>query len=171
MDFAESLLRGKAAETIVSEMFREAGYLVYHFGYELMLQNLIQKGLPKMNKGNVAAEKLRTMPDFIVMKDGNVSLLEVKFRRNGPDGRLKEWADWAGKYWPEAHLIIVRADDPCFFISTIQQFADTGQLHPLAEDSTIRIEPDILKQYAELVCRYCHPPNPVPVAAKPPDDF
>lgn len=145
------------AETIVGEMLRDGGYFVYQFGYEAVLQNLIQRGLPRMNKGDAAAEKIRTMPDFIVMKEGSVSFVEVKFRSgNGVDTRLKEWAERAARHWPEAQLIIVRPREPYFFISTIQGLADSGRMNPLSQDPNIRIDPEILKQYADLVCKYCH---------------
>lgn len=74
MQFSERVLKGRVAETIVSEMLQDAGYFVYRFGYEGILQSLTQRGLPRMNEGDLEAEKVRTMPDFVVMKDGDVSL-------------------------------------------------------------------------------------------------
>ncbi len=43
-----------------------------------------------MNEGHIEAEKVRTMPDFDVIKDGDVSFIEVKFRSGkGLDDALK----------------------------------------------------------------------------------
>ncbi|MFQ5846625.1 MAG: hypothetical protein ACE5IQ_03010 [Candidatus Methylomirabilales bacterium] len=157
MKFPESLLRGRMAETIVSEMLQDGGYFVYRFGYEGILQSLVQRGLPRMNKGDIEAEKIRTMPDFIVMKNGDVSFVEVKFRSgNGLAESLKEWGTRAAKYWPEARLIIVRPYEPHFSISTVERFAQTGELYPLVEDRVIAIDGEIIKQYEELICKYCH---------------
>ena len=63
----DNVLKGRIAETIVSEMLQEASYFVYRFGYEGILQSLTQRGFPKMKEGDIEAEKVRTMPDFIVM--------------------------------------------------------------------------------------------------------
>ena len=38
----ESILKGRMAESLVSEILREAGNQVYRFGYESTLQNLTQ---------------------------------------------------------------------------------------------------------------------------------
>ena len=156
MKFSENIVKGRIAETIVSEMLQDGGYFVYRFGYEGILQSLSQRGLPKMNKGDIEAEKIRTMPDFVVMKDGDVSFIEVKFRsHNGFDEALREWGRKATKYWPEARLIVVRPDEPHFSISTVEQFAQTGELYPLADDRDISIDGEIIERYEELVSKYC----------------
>jgi hypothetical protein len=156
MQFSERVLKGRVAETIVSEMLQDAGYFVYRFGYEGILQSLTQRGLPKMNEGDLEAEKVRTMPDFIVMKDGDVSFIEVKFRSgDGRDQSLLEWAKKAVKYWPEARLILVRPEEPYFSISTLKQFARTGKLFPLEQDRYIKVGKEIIQQYSDLVAKYC----------------
>jgi hypothetical protein len=38
----ENILKGQTAESLVSEILREAGNQVYRFGYESTLQNLTQ---------------------------------------------------------------------------------------------------------------------------------
>lgn len=157
MKFSENMVKARIAETIVSEMLQDGGYFVYRFGYEGILQSLIQRGLPKMNKGDIEAEKIRTMPDFVVMKDGDVSFVEVKFRSgNGIGDGLKEWGRKATKYWPEARLIVVRPDGPHFSISTVRQFARTGKLYPLAQDRYLSVDSEVIERYADLVCKYCH---------------
>ena len=157
MKFSENMVKARIAETIVSEMLQDGGYFVYRFGYEGILQSLIQRGLPKMNKGDIEAEKIRTMPDFVVMKDGDVSFVEVKFRSgNGIGDGLKEWGEKAAKFWPEARLIVVRPCEPYFSISTVEQFAQTGELFPLVENRDIAMDGEIIKRYEELVSKYCH---------------
>ena len=36
------MLKGRIAEAIIEEMLKEAGYQVYRFGYEAVIQNLTQ---------------------------------------------------------------------------------------------------------------------------------
>lgn len=61
----------------------------------------------------------------------------------------------AVKYWPEARLILVRSEAPYFQISTVKQFARTGKLYPLEQDRYIKVGKDIVRQYSDLVAKYC----------------
>ncbi|MGB4762012.1 MAG: hypothetical protein WBP12_01480 [Candidatus Saccharimonas sp.] len=78
--FTRNLVKGKIAETIFAQMFREAGkYTVLEFGYEKIIPELVQGGYDP-NAGIV--ETLRTAPDFAVIDNDErkVKLIEVKYR-------------------------------------------------------------------------------------------
>ena len=154
--YQENILKGRIAETIVSEMLQEAGYFVYRFGYEGLLQSFAQRGLPKMKKGDIEADKVRSMPDFIVMdKEGDVSFVEVKFRaRRELNEEFRERIGRASKYWPEAKLLVVYPSEPCFMISSFPAFARTGKLYPLEQDKFLRVEKNLITRYSELVKKY-----------------
>jgi len=156
MTITDRIIRGRTAENIVSEMLREAGYSVYRFGYEGILQNFAQKGLPRMKARTVPAEKIRSMPDFIVMnKDGDVFFIEVKYRNNGEEDQyFKEWLRKAVKYWPEAKILLLHPYEPCFQISTIFDYAKTGKLYPLERDKFLKVSKKLVADYGDLISRY-----------------
>lgn len=152
----ENILKGRMAETIVSEMLQEVGYFVYRFGYEGILQSLIQKGLPQMKENDVVAEKVRTMPDFIAMnKEGDVSFVEVKFRAaDDLDEKTKEKIHKTAKYWPEARMIFVKPKEPYFLISRAQDWVKTGKLYPLEKERFLKVNVKVIKKYENLVKKY-----------------
>ena len=156
MTITDRIIRGRTAENILSEMLREAGYSVYRFGYEGILQNFAQKGLPRMKAKTVPAEKIRSMPDFIVMnKEGDVFFIEVKYRHNGEnDQYFKEWLRKAVKYWPEAKVLLLHPYEPCFQISTIIDYVKTKKFYPLEQDKFIKVSKSLVVQYGEMVKKY-----------------
>ncbi|MDD3808542.1 MAG: hypothetical protein PHG49_03475 [Candidatus Pacebacteria bacterium] len=77
---AENMLKGRMAESLVEELFKLCGYKIYRFGYEAVLQNLVQVE-SNFEKYNDVAEKIRAIPDFIVIdSSGKPVFIEVKFR-------------------------------------------------------------------------------------------
>ncbi|MBI4992489.1 MAG: hypothetical protein HZB99_04735 [Candidatus Harrisonbacteria bacterium] len=156
MNFSNRVLKGRIAETIVSEMLQEAGYFVYRFGYEGILQSLVQKGLPKMKSGSIVAEKIRTMPDFIVMaKSSEVFFVEVKYRTSQEiDQALKDWLQKANKYWPEAKLLLIHPSQPHFLISTIKDLVRTEKFYALERDKFLKVDKKLITSYTELVKKY-----------------
>lgn len=152
----ENILKGRIAETIVSEMLREAGYFVYQFGYEGLLQSLTQKGLPRMKAGDIEAEKVRTMPDFLIMdKEGDISFIEVKYRNNGADDpNLRRWAANASRHWPEAKILLVSPTAPHFQVSSIPAFSKTGKLYTLEADKFLKVGGALTKRYRTYIEKY-----------------
>ena len=90
----ESILKGRMAEALVSEILRESGNQVYRFGYESVLQNLTQ--VEKVfDRESEIGEKIRSIPDLLVInKKGEPFFIEVKFRwhqdwhENDFDGKI-----------------------------------------------------------------------------------
>lgn len=156
MNYSENMIKGRIAETIVSEMFREAGYFVYRFGYEGILQNFTQRDLLRMKKESYEAEKVSTMPDFIIMdKEGAVSFIEVKYcGTRETEQKIDIWLEKAVKYWPEARLLIVRPSEPYFTISTIASIVKSKNICRLEKYRSLPIAKNVIEMYAELVKRY-----------------
>ena len=156
MTFIDRMIRGRTAENIASEMLREAGYSVYRFGYEGILQNFTQKGLPRMKADNISAKKIRSMPDFIVMnKEGDVFFIEVKYRSNGEEDQyFKEWLHKAVKYWPEAKILLLHPYEPCFQISTILDYVKTNKFYPLEKDKFIKVDKRLVTEYGKIIKKY-----------------
>lgn len=79
--FARNLVKGKIAETIFAQMFRETKkYTVLDFGYERIIPELVQEGY---SEDSPTLKILKTAPDFAVIDKNahTVMLIEVKYMR------------------------------------------------------------------------------------------
>jgi len=77
--FNRSVVDGRIAESIVEQIFLSQGYDVFRFGIENTAP-----GLPsQMSNAPKSRLIIKSMPDFIVRKNGEAFLLEVKFRKDG----------------------------------------------------------------------------------------
>lgn len=101
---SDSSLKGRLAEAIVEEMFLSMGYRVFRFGMENTVPGFSDRYLPKV--GEVANE-VRKMPDFIVVKDSNISYLEVKYRTSGEFDINKYYKDKGGYPYSKAYIILL----------------------------------------------------------------
>jgi hypothetical protein len=142
------MLKGRIAEAIVEEMLKEAGFQVYRYGYESVIQNLAQSNaqLRRTKKGR----KILSMPDFIVIKNGFAEFIEVKFRSNNPEHTNEDFKDLA-ETWPEAKILFVCKDEPYFRIANVLDFVQKNYLFPLEKDKYMGVEENIIKKYAKQV--------------------
>ncbi len=151
MSFASNLVKGRIAEALIEEMFKEAGYQVYRFGYEAILQNISQINTDL--KDSETKEKIKSIPDFIVVSPkGSVQLIEVKYSADGKLRRSK-----LQKYlyfWNEARIILVTSTEPHFKISYIRNFMKDGKLYPLEKDRFTTISPEVIKKFSNVVREY-----------------
>ena len=159
-DFAESILKGRMAETLVEELLRESGNTVYRFGYEAIMQNL-----PQLKKSFDAhddmSERIRAIPDFIVIdKRGNPLLLEVKYRWNAKlhdddYERLKR----IKTFWNAKMIFVNRIEKPYFRISNPPYVDDVGNLNsrPLVGDDDWKISKETYEKFEALVEKYLTP--------------
>lgn len=143
----ENMIKARIAETLVEEIFRMAGYQVYRFGYESVLQNLVQTK-NRINKTYEVGQVVASMPDLLVVKDQIPNFIEVKYRKNGklfPD-RLKSWA--------EGRILLVFPFPPYFQISRVEEFINTGKLYDLARDKYLPIPKTIIAKFIPLIEKY-----------------
>jgi len=63
---AESFIKGRIAEALIEELLRTCGNKVYRFGYESILQNLIQTEAT-FDRHTRNGEQIRSIPDFFVL--------------------------------------------------------------------------------------------------------
>ena len=152
----ENIIKGRIAETIVSEMLQDAGYYVYRFGYEGILQSLIQRGLPRMLENDRQAEIVRIMPDFIVMtKEGDVSFVEVKFRTSDIlEKETEERILKTARYWPDARMLFVKPKKPHFLIVRAQDYAKRYTFYPLEREKFLKVSIKSIQKYEKLVEKY-----------------
>lgn len=145
-------LKGSIAETLIEQMLRYSGYLVYRFGYESVLQHIKNVDI---KEGNVK-KILQSMPDFIVVdKNGNADIVEVKFRFDGKlDKHDREKIKNLGAFWENARILIVSLIKPHFQISRIKELLKTDKLYPLEDDHFIKVDKNIIKRYENLILKY-----------------
>jgi hypothetical protein len=155
--FPENMLKGRMAETLIEELLKKSGNTVYRFGYEAIVQNLTQIK-KSFDLHNDAGERIRAIPDFIVVDDkGEPIFVEVKFRWNGElhDNdilRLKK----IGEFWKAKIIFVNSSNKPYFNISSRPYIDGTGKLisKPLSEDTGLKIDPKVYTEFEGLVERY-----------------
>ena len=114
--FPEKLIKGKIAEAIFQQMFKEQGeFIVIPNGYEYTKPELAQSLLSLDHKEYV--EKLRHSPDFVLLSYDRkqVFLVDVKFRSKIGDELIEK----AKKYHDEygACYLFVATHDRFYFES------------------------------------------------------
>ncbi len=108
--FSRNLVKGKIAETIFSQMFRDTGHFtVLEFGYEKIVPELVQQGYDEKSE---ILETLKTAPDFAVInKDSKeIRLIEVKYRRNLRDDDILKSAKRMSDSWNPSYLFLATQD-------------------------------------------------------------
>ncbi len=159
-DFSEGILKGRMAETLVEELFKKSGNTVYRFGYEAVLQNLVQLER-KFDRDSEVGQRIRAIPDFIVInKDGEPSFVEVKFRWNGEltkddFSRIEK----IEKFWNSPILMVNCKEKPYFKIAMPPYFDSDKKLitKPLIEFDDWKIDPTTYKEAENLVEKYLAP--------------
>ena len=104
--FSRNLVKGKIAETIFSQMFRDTGnFTVLEFGYEKIVPELVQQGYDEKSE---ILETLKTAPDFAVInkKSKEIRLIEVKYRRDLRDDDILKCAKRMSNSWNPSYLFL-----------------------------------------------------------------
>ena len=143
----ENMVKARIAETIVEEMFRTAGYQVYRFGYESVLQNLVQTK-NRIYKKDGVGQVVASMPDLLVVKERKPDFIEVKYRKDGKLDRKKL------KSWAEGRILLVFPFEPFFKISKVKDFIETGKMYELDKDRFIPINKKIIDKFIPLIKKY-----------------
>ncbi|MBI4214746.1 hypothetical protein HY546_02015 [archaeon] len=102
--FADNMIKGRIAETLIEELFLASDYNVFRYGME----NTVP-GIMKLLKGvnSEAAWNIRKMPDFVVQKGKKVFFVEVKFRANETFGLRDLKEDYGDYPYENAYFIVV----------------------------------------------------------------
>lgn len=145
--FARNLVKGKIAETIFAQMFRETrDFTVLEFGYEKIIPELLQQGY---NEKNITIETLRTAPDFAVIyhKTKEVRLIEVKYLRTLNSDYIIEYAKKMSQSWNPSYLFIATLDG--FYFDEINTIIENnGKISPLKDP---QITEEIQEQYHKIL--------------------
>jgi hypothetical protein len=112
--FSKNLIKGKIAQIIFEQMFREQGeYTVIPFGYE----NILPEIFPQRNNfegAQRAIDNIRNAPDYtlISVKKEKVYLVEVKYRKELNIEEVKKIAEKQIQRW----------NPSCIFVATQNGF-------------------------------------------------
>lgn len=146
-DFAEKLVKGKIAETVFAQMYRESrNYTVLEFGYEKVIPELIGNGYTEKDD---LIETIRTAPDFAVISHSNrqVRLIEVKYRAHIDYSEIAETAERMHKSWNPSYLFIASIDG--FYFDEITAIINKdGYISPL---HTSQIPQALQDRYLKLI--------------------
>lgn len=128
-DFARNLVKGKIAETVFAQMFRETGgFTVLEFGYEKIIPELIESG----KVADETLEIIRRAPDFAVInkETKEVKLVEVKYRKFLSKEYTLRDAKRMMKAWNPSCLFVVTHDG--FYFDDIRTIVEKdGEINPL----------------------------------------
>lgn len=149
-DFTRNLVKGKIAETVFAQMFREADkYTVLEFGYEKIIPELVQAGY-NSNRGIV--ETLRTAPDFAVIDntERHVKLIEVKFRSTMNNLHILSVAERMHAAWNPSWLFVCSLDG--FYFDKVDKIiTNNGHMDKLSSEV---ISADVQIKYLQLLCDF-----------------
>ncbi|MDZ4668463.1 MAG: hypothetical protein SGJ00_11360 [bacterium] len=111
IQFSEQLIKGKIAELIFSQMFRNSGkFTVIPFGYENTFPEIAQYA--NLARDKDAVEIIRNAPDFALVSHDKkeVYLVEVKYRSILTEKYVCEMAEKIQSRWKSVHLFIITPD-------------------------------------------------------------
>lgn len=156
----ENILKGRMAESLVEELLKRCGNKVYRFGYEAVLQNLTQLE-ESFSRESEMGQRISSIPDFIVVNQKKISLVEVKFRSNprlyeGDVRKLKTIEE----FW-QAKIVWITLTKPYFRVSVSPYFDKNGNLNliPIEEDPDLMVKTEILEEFNKLVEKYYQKEN------------
>ncbi len=145
VSFARNLVKGRIAETIFAQMFRDnKNYTVLEFGYEKVVPQLVGRGF---GHDNPAIESLRVAPDFAVINQNTkeVRLIEVKYRQKLDINNILDCAIKMHASWNPSHLFVATLDG--FYFDEIGAIiSHRGEISQLEE-----IPADLQNEYLKIL--------------------
>lgn len=146
-DFSKQLIKGKIAEMVFDQMFREAGkYTVIPFGYESIVPELMQ--YTKQTEYKALLENIRNAPDFALVSHNpkEVFLVEIKYRSKIDLEEIKRSADDICERWKLAWLFVATPDG--FYFDACTDIVESGRMTPLTHEY---MDKDLQEKYVALL--------------------
>lgn len=147
LKFTKNLIKGRVAETIFSQMLRNAGcFTVLEFGYEKVIPDLLQYNHGHDDK---MIETLRTAPDFAIINTDTkeVRLVEVKYRRKIDYDNIKTCAMKMHASWNPSYLFVATLDG-FYFDEVSEIIANGGRISTLVH---ARIPMETQEEYLKIL--------------------
>lgn len=146
--FSKDLIKGKIAEIIFEQMFRETGeYTIIPFGYENIMPELINCG--KSSGAKKVIKNISTAPDFALISQSKESifLVEVKYRRRFNKEEIKNLAQEQKNRWHPSWIFIATLDG-FYFDSCSDIIKNNGEVTALKNGW---IKKDLQDKYLALL--------------------
>lgn len=152
-NFQEKLIRGKIAETVFEQMFREGtDFDIYPLGYEHTIPILCQfrDQTEHQNHKDIINKILNNFdntPDFLLVKPdkSNLYVVEVKYRTKYDANEIQEIAQEIRSRWDPVYLFLA-TPERFYFGSCKDTIENSGQMKHFNW-----ISPDIQQKYLKII--------------------
>jgi hypothetical protein len=147
-----NIIKGRIAEALVEELLKTCGNNVYRFGYESLLQNLVQSD-SNFDRRTKNGQQVRSIPDFVVVSAcGKPTFVEVKFRWD-PERLDAYLLRRIEEFW-HAKVVLVTITKPYFRVARLDPSSDGCLFEPLEAEQDFNVTDSSLKQFEPLVRRF-----------------
>jgi hypothetical protein len=157
IEFSEQLIKGKIAELIFSQIFRNSKqFTIIPFGYENTFPEIAQYAY--MADDKQVFETIRNAPDFAMVSHDKreVYLVEVKYRHTLIEKHVQEIAEKIQSRWKSVQLFVATPTG-FYFDNCSDVISNGGNLSPLSTDW---IKEEDQKEYLRLLNEFiCKPIN------------
>lgn len=151
ISFSRDLLKGKIAEVIFEQMFRDCGkFTILPFGYEKTVPEVAQ--YQHVLEVQQVLDNIRHAPDFIIINQDRtqVYLVEIKYRHTTSPQEIKKIAEQVREHWTVAWLFLATPEG--FYFDPINRIiASGGKIPPLAPSW---IDANTQKHYLSLLMEF-----------------
>ncbi len=150
-DFSKQLIKGKIAELVFDQMFRDSGkYTVIPFGYESVVPELMQY----TNGGEYKnlLDNIRNAPDFALVSHDpkEVFLVEVKYRSRIDGEEIRKTAAMICEQWKLAWIFIATPDG--FYFDTCTDLLKDSSTATLLSEKLV--SKDLQEKYQKLLTEF-----------------
>lgn len=149
IEFSRNLIKGRIAEIIFEQMFRESGkFTILRSGYEYTFPELAQyRQLPEVE---LYLKRIRHNVDFILISDNKkeVYLVEVKYRTDLKDEDIKKIASETREVQDPSWLFVASPSRGFFFEPCNTVLRNHGKIGRLYEKW---VDKDIQEKYLKLM--------------------
>ena len=149
--FSKNLIKGKIAQIIFEQMFREQGeYTVIPFGYE----NILPEIFPQRNNfegAQRAIDNIRHAPDYTLIsaKKEKVYLVEVKYRKELNIEEIKTIAAKQIQRWHPSCIFVATQNG--FYFDLCSSILKKDAIQKLSDKM---ISKEIQDKYRILLCEF-----------------
>lgn len=156
IEFSEQLIKGKIAELIFSQMFRNSNkFTVIPFGYENTFPEIAQYAY--MADNTQVLDTIRSAPDFALVSHDkrDVYLIEVKYRSFIDKKHVKEMAEKIQNRWKSVQLFI--ATPTGFYFGNCSEIVSSEGI--ISNLNTAWVSENDQKEYVRLLNEFISKPN------------
>ncbi len=153
IEFSKNLIKGKIAEVVFEQMFREAKkFTIIPFGYENVIPELSQCDNFSNSMAKKVIDNIRNAPDFALISNNKkiVLLVEVKYRLTYDKNEIKEIAEKQKEKWDPSFLFI--ATSKKFYFDTCLRIVKKDGM--ASDLSPVCVSNETQNKYLELIRKF-----------------